>query len=118
MSYMKRYLENMVYVQVWLNEEPNGMGFLGFKPHHPLRLATEYYTDAKLLDSGSATPVLEQAFEQLNIDQPVTEWAKEYRANRNRSLSVGDVVVVGELAYSCESVGWKAVSLTAENCVR
>ena len=118
MSYMKRLIEDKVYVQVWLNEAEDGTNFLGYKPHHPMRLAAEYYTDAELVQAGSANPALEQAFIQLNIDSPTEDWAKEYRANRYRSLSVGDVVVVGELAYACESVGWKSVSLRTENCVR
>ena len=118
MSYMKRLIEDMVYVQVWLNEAPDGMNFLGYRDNHPLRLAAEYYVPVELVDSGTPHTVLNQAFEQLNIDYPTEEWAKQYRQNRNRSLSVGDVVVVGEQAYACASVGWQAVSLSSENCVR
>ena len=118
MSYMKRLIEGKVYVQVWLNEADGGLNFLGYKPDHPLRLATEYYIDAELLQDGTPHAVLNAAFEQLNIDNPTEAWAKEYRIDRNRSLSVGDVVMVGETAYACESIGWKAVSLTAEQCRR
>lgn len=117
MSYMKRLIENMVYVQVWLNEQPDGLNFLGYKSPHPMRLAAEYYVDVALVEDGPFT-VLNQAFEQLNIDYPTAEWAKEYRARRNRSLSVGDVVVVGEQAYACEPVGWKPVTLSAGYCTR
>lgn len=119
MSYMKRLIEDKVYVQVWINESPDGMFFMhGFRPGDTLRLAAEYYVDASMVSDGSAYPVLNQAFHELNVDEPAEDWAKSYRAERNRSLSVGDVVVVGELAYACQSVGWKPVALTAANCQR
>lgn len=116
MSYMKRLIEDKVYVQVYLNEREDGLNFLyGFRPDDQLRLAAEYYADASLIQDGQAFAVLNHAFTQLNIDYPTEPWAKEYRHNGNRSLSVGDVVAVGEVAYACESVGWKCVSLTAAN---
>ena len=43
------------------------------------------------------------------------KFANEYRAKRLRSLSVGDVVTIGETAWACESVGWSAVSSTDLN---
>lgn len=123
MSYMKRFLEEStphpIYVQVWLNDRQDGLNFVrGFRADDPMRLAAEYYTDGTLLDAGQPDPVLDQTFRELNVDNPTTEWAREYRDNRNRSLSVGDVVVVSESAYACESVGWKQVALRNENCVR
>ena len=118
MSYMKRLIEDKVYVQVYLNEREDGLNFMyGFQPDDKLRLAAEYYTDASLIQDGQAFTVLNRAFTQLNIDTPTEPWAIEYRRRRNRSLSVGDVVVVGEVAYACESVGWKAVSLSTANVV-
>ena len=35
------------------------------------------------------------------------------RAHRNRSLSMGDVVIIGETAWSPAFVGWKRVTLAA-----
>ena len=52
--------------------------------------------------------LLEFVFEQTNIGE--TDFAKEYRAKQLRSVSVGDVVVVGETAFACESVGWKKIT--------
>ena len=117
MAYMKRLIEDRVYVQVWLNQCDDGMNFLrGFRADDKLMLAVEYYADFALVGDGSANPVLEEAFEQLNIDEPTAEWAQAYRQARMRSLSVGDVVVVGEVAYACASVGWEPVSLQAVQC--
>jgi hypothetical protein len=47
-------------------------------------------------------------FETFNIDHP-----NDYR---NRSMSVGDVVILGSnrIAYACESIGWKEIPLPAE----
>lgn len=33
-----------------------------------------------------------------------------YRAKRNRSLSVGDFLVIGETVLRCDSVGWSIVN--------
>lgn len=55
---------------------------------------------------------LELVFEQLNIDEPDQPWALKYRLAGHRSLSVGDVVVIGETAWACASTGWEL--LTAE----
>jgi len=38
-----------------------------------------------------------------------------YRAKRLRSLSVGDVVIVGETAYACRGFGFEAVTLTNDD---
>jgi hypothetical protein len=48
-----------------------------------------------------AVRAAEAAFERLNIDHP-PGW-------RHRSMSVGDVVVVGETALRCAPVGWEPV---------
>jgi hypothetical protein len=55
---------------------------------------------------------LETVFEQLNIDDPDQPWALKYRLAGHRSLSVGDVVVIGETAWACAPSGWEL--LTAE----
>jgi hypothetical protein len=43
---------------------------------------------------------LDEVFTQFNIDVPETPWAQFYRAGRNRSLSGGDVIVIGESAWA------------------
>jgi hypothetical protein len=42
-------------------------------------------------------------------DQDLRRWATEYRAERVRSVSVGDVVTVDGHAYACGSFGWTPV---------
>lgn len=123
MSYMKRFLEEMqphpIYVQVWLNSRTDGLNFLyGYRHGDPMQLALEFYTDATKLEPGTPISILEQAFHELNVDEPQARWAQDYRRDRNRSLSVGDVVVVGESAYACASVGWQSVTLNAADCAR
>lgn len=53
--------------------------------------------------------ILDWIFQELNIGEE-SELATQYRAKRLRSLSVGDVVVLGELAFSCDSAGWGKVT--------
>ncbi len=50
---------------------------------------------------------LEAAFQIFNVG--VSNLAKSYRSRKLRNLSVGDVVTVDGLAYSCEKIGWKGV---------
>lgn len=60
---------------------------------------------------------LEMVFGQLNMPEPEQHWAKVYRMAGNRSLSVGDVVQLGEAAYAVANAGFKPVSITAEQVV-
>jgi hypothetical protein len=62
---------------------------------------------------GHIDRLLRIILEQLNIDEPHADWAKEYRNGRSRSLSVGDVVIVGEQAFAVEPDGWKPVRVEA-----
>ncbi|UOW93377.1 hypothetical protein SEA_LABELLE_51 [Mycobacterium phage Labelle] len=52
--------------------------------------------------------ILAWVFYEFNIGE--SQHAKAYRAKLLRSLSVGDVVVVGETAWACESIGWKRLT--------
>jgi hypothetical protein len=52
---------------------------------------------------GSSTE-LERIFEEFNVGGSAL--AHQYRARKLRSLSVGDVVVIGNQIWSCESCGW------------
>ncbi len=51
---------------------------------------------------------LETIFDELN-EEPTQQWAADYRAAGNRSLSVGDVVVLGETAWVVAPVGYARV---------
>lgn len=70
-------------------------------------------------DTGAALPpaaqqqaileALERIFDELN-EEPRERWAHDYRAAGNRSLSVGDVVVLGETAWVVAPVGYERLS--------
>jgi hypothetical protein len=96
-----------VPVKVYLNTNERESFLRGYVPGDLLRLAVAWRTT-----QHSPSEELNRAFRELNIDSPTTDWAKDYRASRNRSLSKGDVVVFGETAWACESVGWKQISLS------
>lgn len=103
-------------IKVYLNESRDS--FFGFRNEFSspeLRLAAEFVVDGPATDfiKGKPIGVLEEVFEQLNVGGdivPATDWTTEYRANGNRSLSVGDVVVVGESAFAVGRFGWDDVS--------
>lgn len=84
----------MAKVTVLLNASPGS--FFGYEPGMELHEAISYET-------GAREP-LDDAFEMFNIGNG--DLAREYRAGRNRSLSVGDVVVVDGVAHACASFGW------------
>jgi hypothetical protein len=96
-----------VTVKVFLNQDFDCFR-RGYAPGDPLVLAASW-DELHPRDPGV---LLEHVFDQLNVDDPTEGWALVYRANRNRSLSKGDVVVLGETAWSCESVGWKPVGMS------
>jgi hypothetical protein len=60
-------------------------------------------------------PKLDELFRWFNIGARDTDaaavklLAADYRIRRNRGLSVGDVVQVGDKFYACASVGWDEV---------
>jgi hypothetical protein len=99
-------------VTVYLNTAHDS--FLGFNRAAParLQLAASFYLE--LDDHQPASNALKRAlahvFEQLNIDHPSAAWAQHYRLAGRRSLSVGDVVVIGETAWAVASVGWDPIS--------
>ena len=56
-------------------------------------------------DSDSHNDVLNRAWESFNNGSGRED--ASYFARRLRSLSVGDVVMIDNKAYSCEGVGWQ-----------
>ena len=97
---------------VYLNEGDDH--FFGFNTHAPARLYQAAQFDLEILDEAPAGAVvpgaLESVFEQLNVRRPQHSWALRYRLAGHRSLSVGDVVVLGENSWACASVGWTPIS--------
>jgi hypothetical protein len=64
---------------------------------------------------GHVEMLLRIVFEQLNIPRPRAEWAIQYRmVDQHRSMSVGDVIVVGEQAFAVEPTGWLPITITAD----
>jgi hypothetical protein len=97
---------------VYLNDGDDH--FFGFNTITVARLREAARFDLEILDNAPtryATPgALEIIFEQLNINNPQQPWAIAYRRAGQRSLSVGDVVALGETAWACASVGWTPIS--------
>ena len=57
--------------------------------------------------------LLDEIYEQLNVGGDMvqaTPWCEAYRAERNRSLSVGDVVMIEHRPYSVDGVGWTPIA--------
>lgn len=96
---------------VYLNETTSFRGRFGEGLPAQLREVTRFSTELPAGDPAAAlTDVLRTVFDELNVDDPSTEWAQQYRRDRNRSFSVGDVVVLGETAWACASFGWDSIS--------
>jgi hypothetical protein len=81
------------------------------------RLRETVAFDTALPDHHAIEALLEEIFAELNIDSPVESWAIEYRNEGNRSLSVGDVVTVGEQAWSVERDGFTPVSVSLDQLI-
>lgn len=71
--------------RVWQTEDPMKVAWRGTIPADPT-------------DTG---PTAEVLFEIFNIRHP--------EGYHDRSLSVGDIVIIGEVAWACESLGWRQV---------
>lgn len=78
--------------------------FVDYKVGDVIYKAFSYRSDT--VDSDD-TVILERAFRWFNVSENLI--AERYRMLGNRSLSVGDVVVIGDRAYSCDSAGWSLI---------
>ncbi|MEB3023414.1 MULTISPECIES: hypothetical protein [Mycolicibacter] len=106
-------------VRVCLNQSEDN--FFGYQPGAPLSEVVAFALSEELVGEiagGIPARALELVFDELNVDDPTTEWALRYRLDRNRSISVGDVVIVGDKAYAVERMGWQPVSLVADQITR
>ncbi len=66
------------------------------------------YTESNLFEvDGDSADAAEDAFDLTN--NPSRQEEREEKYGRGRSLSVGDVVVVGEEQWLCASMGWVEV---------
>lgn len=109
----------VTHVKVYLNEGPDHIfGFRHEFANSPaLQLAAEFdLTAVHITSREDVRAVLATVFEQLNIGGDLvaaTEWTAAYRSAGHRSLSVGDVVVLGESAFAVAEFGFEPIS-TAE----
>ncbi len=101
-------------VAVYLNESRDSI--LGFNSASAeLRLAA-CFTIRTPADARAAVEALEGIYVQLNIGGDLVEaldYTEGYRAAGNRSLSVGDVVVIGEAAFAVARFGFEPTSAAA-----
>lgn len=94
-----------------------------FRKYDPVRdvglyeLALTYDDPDGPYPADDDTAILEWVFEQGNIGE-TTRFAVEYRAARNRSISVGDVVVIDDRTYACASAGWTPLEYLPEEARR
>lgn len=103
-------------VTVYLNEARGS--FFGFNvdDYAALRQAAQFELDPELTAGADPMLILNHVYEQLNVGGdmvPATEWTTRYRAERNRSLSVGDVVVIGETAWAVDHIGFATITTEA-----
>lgn len=101
-----------VYHNVTRDETGHHLGFDGYQPGQPLVPVFAY--DVELLDGGMPELLLvaEAAFEAFNADPDMLvgsqrDLATRYRDRRLRSLSVGDVLRLGDTALACDPVGFR-----------
>jgi hypothetical protein len=74
--------------------------------HEALR--EQKYTESELFEvNGDSADAAEDAFDLTN--NPSRQEEREEKYGRGRSLSVGDIVVVGEEQWLCLSEGWVEV---------
>ena len=100
----------MLTVSIWHNvtRDPEGRhaGFGGFTPGDQMVKVFTYDTPA----TGAALPASPRTRSPPSTTPPASDeaaaLARQYRQRRLRSLSVGDMVVVGETALTVASAGF------------
>ena len=99
--------------RIYHNESAHS--FLGVNELSPAQLREVARFDIDIIRGRGCLmhSTLERIFAELNAEQPTDEWAIHYRTNGNPSLSVGDVVVLGEMAWACATAGWSPISTAA-----
>jgi hypothetical protein len=90
-------------VTVYFNEAPHH--FFGYEPKHPVRQVFTYTTATTPDDAA------EEAMRLFNMDlEWLSGWDREtattYRLGQLRSLSVGDVLRIGETWWACARDGF------------
>jgi hypothetical protein len=120
--YLKGWRDGSLYAEAAnrsdheLHAEAMAMHGRSFQPYEAgdvMHLAFEYslpYRSGWDESDGDAADlaVCNEAFEWFNVGE--NDVATRYRAAGNRSLSVGDVVVIDGRAYGCGRVGWDTLT--------
>jgi hypothetical protein len=100
-----------VKIKIYLNDgEDHFFGFVNDFANNP-ELTMVYSFDISEMFPGvlaDVPAVLAWCFQEFNVGEG--KHAQEYRSRWLRSLSVGDVVVVGETAWACGHVGWTKIT--------
>ncbi len=103
-----------VRVRVYLNDAENS--FDGFTPAAArLHLAGEFEVAAPG-SQAAVFEVLDDVFTQLNVGGEIVaaaDYTLAYRSAGHRSLSVGDVLVLGETAFAVARFGFDVIPATA-----
>lgn len=120
----------MTTVQVFHNVSDDRMRFFeGYKPENPLThvfdLEIPPHVQADMETDKGVYAALNYAFMILNIGHETTMVTDEgkaqataYRERKNRSLSVGDVIVIDGVAFACAALGWDVVTVHPHQIVR
>jgi hypothetical protein len=103
----------MITVTIWHNVAVDGQGhhtgmLEGYRPGDPVVRVFTYQADP----AGSPEEVADEAFAICNghpRDARGEDLARRYYQRELRSLSVGDVVAVGEVPLAVGRVGWTLV---------
>jgi hypothetical protein len=104
------------------DEHDRRINYFGYEDGHPLVVVFE--ADIGLGDGISASVLAEEIFAACNLDPdmltgPMAVLARAYRDRRLRSLSVGDLVVIGDrddrIAMRVDDVGFSLVAVEALN---
>lgn len=108
-----------IFLNVAKDEHGYSPGFMGYKPGQAMLKV--FTLEVPALDIDNA---LNKAFHLLNVgDDPdmmgglPDPQAVAYRAARNRSLSVGDVLVADGVAFAVASFGFDRVTLDPADVV-
>lgn len=92
-----------ITVKVLLNLDSGCMPYRDnstqYKPGHNLLHAITFESPL-----GTVWIMLHNIWRRLTSDDPDSDWAKQYRRQRHRSLWVGDVVVIGEQAFAVDGI--------------
>jgi hypothetical protein len=98
---------NKVRVKVLLNYSN---AFMVYEPGDQLLCAATFTLPyLGILNPGA---VLGVVWRELNVDDPTEDWAVRYRDSEHRSLSVGDVITIGEQAWTPQPItGWTPCSV-------